>query len=555
MDRITLSTARKYLKRESVDNWISVGFDGEYSVDLWIYTIRRGLRVSHQDPPWDNEYTHSEYFEDYDEAILEGRIQLGRGTIAISEKASLANIKSCVNRLLSRFPGTEFYVVDMRQVRDKVYTLFDFWSQEFGESVCESVVDYTREELDPKVFDEDNQLLPEVRQFIQAFLSNFSVYGKISKAYITGSILSYQWSRNSDIDVHFVLDGDIRAAAERATEVCEEIILPSTDHPVNFYVLDDFEQDWATADGVYDLDEDEWVKGPYNLSANVTEFSKMFKGFVDSADLTAAELRRDIVDYERLKEMSPNELKNLDSLVREKLREIEEGAQELARDYEVAHALRKVGYKLSVEEIQEYAAQNLLPTNVLYKLLERYHYIELFRNIRKALILGKGKISSDKDVERIGDIVGEAIPFTYWSIGHEEPSTMWAWDRVEKKLYTRGALEKDDIHMNWLQGVGFHNTLMGRVTDKQGSIYFEGFHISKDTIEEVVNAILNKWPNLNWFVFEYASGGGTPLGKWLKSNVQEMTSSGATGPVEGPLRRNSYKFRKRRRRRRSNEVS
>jgi len=282
-------------------------------------------------------------------------------------------------------------------------------------TLFDSVVDPSRRTLDPSVFSLDEsdstgrpKLLPETRDTILTKASEYIQFGAVTKLYIIGSILSYQWTDFSDIDVHLEMpEGRVSEAIRKATEEAEEFLLPSTKHPVNFFVERDLSSDYAHADGVYDLYTDEWVRGPYNLSANLNKYMEEFRRIAGRIDLVRGELRRDIIDYEKLSRLGSNDVINLNHLLKEKLREINESVRELDQTYRIFHTLRSLGFRkksLSPEQAKEIISRQLLPSNIIFKLLQKYHYIELLRAVRRVLITSSGWISG-KDVSSLKDIL------------------------------------------------------------------------------------------------------------------------------------------------------
>jgi len=256
--------------------------------------------------------------------------------------------------------------------------------------------------LDPMVFSLDDsdeegrpKLLEGARDFILKMASEYSQFGGFSRIYITGSILSYQWTDYSDIDVHMEMtEGNVEAAIKKATQEAEYVLLPGTKHPVNFYIGTDLSSDFAQADGVYDLVRDKWIRGPYNISANLERYMQEFQSVASRIDVVRGSLKRNIVDLEGLYSLSDKDIKNLTSLVKEKLREINQAVSELSNTYSVYRTMRSLGFAkgLSPSEAQDAVSRQLLPTNVVFKLLEKYHYVSLLKNVRKLLIQSGGRI-------------------------------------------------------------------------------------------------------------------------------------------------------------------
>ena len=55
------------------------------------------------------------------------------------------------------------------------------------------------------------------------------------------------------------------------------------------------------------------------------------------------------------------------------------------------------------EKLRRYHSKNLYPANLLYKLLERYHYMKLLQVLKHILGAAGGQISTVGEVEQIRD--------------------------------------------------------------------------------------------------------------------------------------------------------
>ena len=80
---------------------------------------------------------------------------------------------------------------------------------------------------------------------------------------------------------------------------------------------------------------------------------------------------------------------------------------------------------MSPDEIRKYAIKNRLPKNVIYKMLEKYHYITFFKKCKK--IMDDGEVT-DAEIDSLKEAVGtpkKHIAFTFGrfnppTIGHEK---------------------------------------------------------------------------------------------------------------------------------------
>ena len=80
---------------------------------------------------------------------------------------------------------------------------------------------------------------------------------------------------------------------------------------------------------------------------------------------------------------------------------------------------------MSPDEIRKYGIKNRLPKNVIYKMLEKYHYLKFYKKCKK--ILDDGKVT-DAEIDSLKEAVGSPkkhIAFTFGrfnppTIGHEK---------------------------------------------------------------------------------------------------------------------------------------
>lgn len=134
------------------------------------------------------------------------------------------------------------------------------------------------EELNPAIWDraEDGyRLKPDVREamwnIINYFLKTLKMpQMEIDDAIITGSNANYNWTEDSDIDIHIIIDMD--QAIQKYGDVVPEYLeakrrLWSAQHditirgyPVEVYVQD--EQEPHVSSGMYSLKEEKWLTEP-----------------------------------------------------------------------------------------------------------------------------------------------------------------------------------------------------------------------------------------------------------------------------------------------------
>jgi len=179
---------------------------------------------------------------------------------------------------------------------------------------------------------------------------------------------------------------------------------PGTKHPINYFVLvSDEAYDLANqmADNVYDLQKDEFEKRATVRPIDLDDYMTDFHDRVSKVDILTGELRRDVIDYVSLKKMSRKEVANLESKVKNKLSEIEKDIEGLVSSHKEIRSERMAGFmqKLTPEKLRKYGSSNALPKNVIYKLMEKYYYLQFFIQLEK-IIGDDGKLSA-KEADKV----------------------------------------------------------------------------------------------------------------------------------------------------------
>jgi len=282
------------------------------------------------------------------------------------------------------------------------------------DKILESVIDPTRRSLDPLVFNKEGELYvlrPEIREQILGIIEEISTDTglPLGNVYLKGSILSFQWMAETDVDVLLELDPQVgEADYEKIKELLKdrtaELVI-GTEHPLQFYVIrGSYEQ--SRADGLYDVKEGKWIFGPYDLEIDVEDYLQGFEETVHSIDLTKAELQRDLIDYEVFNQLKDEDVANLEGRLQTKIEEINDSVEALVAQYQHLSDMRDYSFEkpLSPQEIREYGSKNALPENVVFKLLERYHYINFMKELKR--FMKKRSEVGEKDVEKVAEIVG-----------------------------------------------------------------------------------------------------------------------------------------------------
>jgi predicted nucleotidyltransferase len=289
-------------------------------------------------------------------------------------------------------------------------------------SIYESVIDPTRKMLDPSLFDKtgDVYTLDEnARQEFLALSRKFERFGEVQKVYLTGSMLSYQWLPWSDVDLHLVVEFEGDNAYDLAVDCATESgkMLKGTKHRIEIYLENPGQYTDVKYTGLYDVEQNKWVKPPYNMSVELTRYMEKFKSEVVSLDLEKALLMRDLMDYAFLNKLSMVDVGDLSGLVTAKISEINNDVLALVDKYVSLRALRTkaLAGEVSPEELQKWGGRQGLPANVIWKLMERYAYQSLLRELKKIVEAGEKEhpqqpISTKLDVQKVSDVMTGKCP-------------------------------------------------------------------------------------------------------------------------------------------------
>lgn len=276
----------------------------------------------------------------------------------------------------------------------------------------ESVIDIPRNSLNPAVFNFPDEGLPILRPAIKVqILNDLEVLNNIvqvNNAYIIGSILTKQWNQDSDIDVNVEVDEMeplVKEAVFNYIRKTNGKMAQGTTHPINYYIVEGEEYDIDKTQAAYDVASERWIKEPEDVDIMVVSYLDRFKNAIEHIDLTIANLRRNIIDYDELRNLDRDQIKQLGSLLKNKLEEIEADIEFLIKSKRDIVDARKVAFTkdMTPEEINKYGKKWKLPENIIYKLLEKYYYIDFIRNIKNLYgddeELEPHKI---KDIKRLG---------------------------------------------------------------------------------------------------------------------------------------------------------
>ena len=283
----------------------------------------------------------------------------------------------------------------------------------------EAVIDVPRQSYATGVFsnpeDKDPKIKPEIIGQIMKQFTEFKKEYPILDYSLIGSILTKRYRDDADLDINVLFDVPKEKQEEERLRLSQKFLsaknpdniqgklIPGTRHPINYYFITDketYDDQNKKADAVFDIGKNKFIKRPEDFEFDPSLYVKDFDKKVKELDVIKGELKRDIIDYNELKGLKANDVLNLQDKVKDKLDEIEYDIELIIKVGDKVDAERRKAFDsdMSPEEIRQYGIKNRLPKAVIYKMLEKYHYITFYKKCKKILDDG---IVTDKEIDSL----------------------------------------------------------------------------------------------------------------------------------------------------------
>ena len=293
----------------------------------------------------------------------------------------------------------------------------------------ESIIDIPRRTYAPGVFDDEDTDNPKIKDSVLRLITKqfqeFETEYPILKYSLIGSILTKRYRNDADLDINVLFDVPEDKREDERLRLSKKYLassnpdniqgklIPGTKHPINYYFITDektYDDQNAKADAVFDIKNQSFTKRPEDFEFNANLYMRDFQKHVDKIDMLKGELKRDIIDYDELTELKPGEIKDLEKRIKNKLNEIEQDIQDLTDIGAEVDAERRAAFDkdMTPDEIKTYSIKNRLPANVVYKMLEKYHYLTFLKKCKK--ILDDGQVTDDEidSLKYVDDAQSEA---------------------------------------------------------------------------------------------------------------------------------------------------
>ena len=303
----------------------------------------------------------------------------------------------------------------------------------FKDFIKESIIDIPRQRYAPGVFDGADTDNPKLKKVVVDMIldqiDSFQEKYPVKKYSLIGSILTKKYRDDADLDINVLFDVPEKDRETVRKELATSLrningkLVPGTKHPVNYYVITDPElkkKNDAMADGVFDIDENEFIRKPTEDTFDPEKYEADFQKKVQEIDVVKGELARDIIDYEELKDLSTDDVLNLQDKINSKLDEIEDSIEVLVDIGDDVVKQRQSAYNddMTPDEIRQFGKKHKLPKNIIYKYLEKYHYLKFYKKCKE--VLEDGKVTDDE----IDSLKTEAVNTIAFAFGRFNPPTI-----------------------------------------------------------------------------------------------------------------------------------
>ena len=302
----------------------------------------------------------------------------------------------------------------------------------FKDYLKEAVIDIPRNGYAKGVFDEADTDNPKLKDSVKSMIDNILTKIEDAEGYsiiktgLIGSILTKRYRNDADLDINVLFSVPPEKQEDERLRLSKKYLaaaspvkiqgqkIPGTEHPVNFYFITDkqtYDEQESKADAVFDIENNQFVKRPEEFTFDPDLYVNDFNRKVQELDVVKGELKRDIIDYNELKDLSTNDVLNLQDKIKNKLEEIEDSIKDIVKIGDTVDAERRAAFDsdMSPDEIRQYGIKNRLPKAVIYKMLEKYHYLKFYKYCKKILEDG---VVTDKEIDDLH--INEGGIFSAW---------------------------------------------------------------------------------------------------------------------------------------------
>lgn len=184
---------------------------------------------------------------------------------------------------------------------------------EFVQSDLEPVNSFIiKDNLNPKVWDKDKNMIPEIREQLLEISDYFyklvDINVEIKDIILTGSLANYNWSkRYSDYDLHILIDFEdvstdtklVKKFVDGARQIFNDTYdLRVEGYEVELYIQSIEEEHKST--GIYSIKDDKWLVVPKKIDFVLDEEAVKNKARAIMLNISDLEKEVGVTEYEKL---------------------------------------------------------------------------------------------------------------------------------------------------------------------------------------------------------------------------------------------------------------
>ena len=319
--------------------------------------------------------------------------------------------------------------------------------------IQEAIIDIPRRTYAKGVFDNADTDNPKLKQGVLDIINNqikqFNEIKPVLKYSLVGSILTKTYRDDADLDVNVLFDVPlpdrdvVRKELAKSLRNINGTLVPGTKHPINYYIITDpnvKETNDKMADAVFDVKNNTFIRKAKDFKFDAKRYAADFEKKVREIDVVQGELKRDLIDYKELKELNPDDVLDLQEIINSKVIEVEDSINHLVAigDEVLKDRATAFATDMTPEEIKTFGRKNQLPKNVVYKMLEKYHYLTFYKALKD--IIKDGEIT-DAELDSIKtEATNKSFAFTFGrfnppTIGHEKLIRTVASQGMDFKIF------------------------------------------------------------------------------------------------------------------------
>lgn len=311
-----------------------------------------------------------------------------------------------------------------------------------------SIIDYPRLGLDQSIWsatDTSIDLQPEIRKDVEEIVASFLDDLDLPKealidVLIYGSLLTNQYNSKTDMDARILLDPEVISkyypdvSGDELYSLTKENIhniqLGTTKHPFNATVVIKGEKTElgkadlgiTEKDPVFSLrDSDivnfgEWYSSEFDPDEEFSEETSKAKEIMERLDKLIQDAKSDTIDIELLKDAvgDVEDPQKIITKIEQKVQELTETVSTLAEHYIELRDKRTEGYKSTPPGEDHHKA----PENIIYKILEKYRYIDLLKKLKAIAENGV----QESEVEDVAEVLQVEGAVDVWPIPGVSPT-------------------------------------------------------------------------------------------------------------------------------------